>query len=481
MAVQVESVDGAVERRILIGMITSKSVLGRVTSLWDGKLFRSRWSNALAALCVDFYKKHNEAPNKAIDSLYESWAVGQRDKATVDLLNNFLVSLDGDYRQLGKDVNPDHVIDIAGKHFREVKLTALKDDLETALAAHDLERGEKIAAAYRRVEMGNGTGVALFNDCEEVKAIFAEDNNEVLVRYPGALGEHFGDDLARDCFVVFEGTAKSTKSFWLQDVAWRGMCSRKKVAYFEAGDLSKHQVELRFMVRASGHPSRSTANKHPYWPCTVNVPSKMEVKEHATKHYRRAVITSHQQLDFEDKLDYDSAWAACKKVMNTHLKSKYPYFQLSVHANSTLTIDGIRTVLDAYAAQDWYPDILVVDYADIMAWPLGSKDERDAINTTWKQLRRLSQELHCLVVTATQADADGYDKEILTRKNFSGDRRKNDHISVMYGINMTDDEREAGVCRLNTVARRDGAFVGKRCVHVAQCLPLGRPAVLSSF
>ena len=82
-------------------------------------------------------------------------------------------------------------------------------------------------------------------------------------------------------------------------------------------------------------------------------------------------------------------------------------------------------------------DVVVVDYADILRPPPGRMEPRDQANEVWKQLRALSSALHCLVVTATQANRAGYDRELLGMTNISEDKRKLAHANGVIGINMT--------------------------------------------
>lgn len=122
-----------------------------------------------------------------------------------------------------------------------------------------------------------------------------------------------------------------------------------------------------------------------------------------------------------------------------------------------------------------------IDYADILAPVFPKEDKRDQINTTWQMMRRLSQEMHGLVVTATQADADSFNSDLQRRKNFSNDRRKYDHVTGMFALNQTDKEKGEGRMRLNWLQLRDGAFTETKCVHVAGCLAIADPWVCSCW
>ena len=51
----------------------------------------------------------------------------------------------------------------------------------------------------------------------------------------------------------------------------------------------------------------------------------------------------------------------------------------------------------------------------------------------------------------------------------------------MFGINMSTDEKDAGVSRINVINRREGDFNSRRPAYVAGCLALANPAIVSVF
>jgi len=98
-------------------------------------------------------------------------------------------------------------------------------------------------------------------------------------------------------------------------------------------------------------------------------------------------------------------------------------------------------------------------------------------------LRGLSQERHVLVVTATQADSESYERKRLTMSNFSEDKRKLSHVTAMYGLNQDPQGREKklGILRINEIVVREGEFSNDREVWVLQDLAAGRPFLESFF
>jgi hypothetical protein len=256
------------------------------------------------------------------------------------------------------------------------------------------------------------------------------------------------------------------KSWWLEDVAYRGMLQRRRVAYFEAGDMSQNQVMRRLMVRAAGRPLPAK---------TIEYPTSIE------KDGAYSVEVETEDRVYKNRLSWRAARKACKRIMHKKLKSKEPYFKLSCHPNSTLSVSMIADTVGNWAREGWTADIIVIDYADILLMNGHGLEGRDLINDTWKKLRSLSQRFHCLVVTATQADAASYDQVIITKKNFSEDKRKLAHVTGMIGINQSAEEKDLGVMRLNWLKIRDESFSEKRCVFVAGCLSVSNPAIRSTF
>lgn len=124
-----------------------------------------------------------------------------------------------------------------------------------------------------------------------------------------------------------------------------------------------------------------------------------------------------------------------------------------------------------------------IDYADILdhGGASGKEDSRDRINNSWKKMRAMSQEYHCLVLTATQAKATAYNAKTMDMSHFSEDKRKFAHVTGMLGLNRTPEERAQQLTRLGWLVLRESGFEIGRNVSAAGCLSLGNPAIRSSW
>lgn len=455
------------ERRLLISLVVDKTVLGAVTNRWekDG-LFSNRWSNLIANWCVDHYRKYKKAPGKVVEGLFDSWAAeGHKDKETVKFAEQFLASLSGQYESQKRATQSEYMLDLAGTYFTEVRMKKVMEEVQGHLEAKDHKKAQTAWNKYHAVELGMETGSNIVDEENCMSAAF-EERRKPLVKYPGAMGTFFDTALERDALIAFMGPEKSGKSFCLIDVGWTAMLQKKKVVFFAVGDMSKNQMLRRIGVRAAQVPMK---------PCTVRKP--IQIEPSSSDDPPNVIM---EERVYEYGLTGDQAWRAICKVRDKRGLAK-DQFKLSVHPNNSISYLGIESWLDGQARDGWVPDVIVIDYADILAPVNGTAETRDQINTTWKGLRSLSQKMHCLVVTATQADAASYNTKTLDRSNFSEDKRKLAHATGVIGINQNDQEKRNGIHRYNWIVVREQEFDIKKCVYAAGCLALCRPMMFSTF
>lgn len=486
-------VEAGSDHQVLIAMITNKQVLAQIAAKWDKNLFYSKWSQFIAYLCVKFYEQHQDAPGIHIKDSFIKYAEKKlHSEEERELASQYLAQLNQEYLEQNTNANASYLTDIAGLHFREVQVKRFKNELDSLLLENEVEKIEQLIADYKKVEIGNKVAVDFLKDEAKVRAVFNTISADSLVPFGDstisglewdknndALKRFFHGTLCPGKFVAFMASEKSTKSYWLLDLAWRAILAKKKVAYFEAGDLTEEQIGERILTRVSNTPIT-----HP------NPDGKLPFDVLFPKEVAFTIIDDKRIADprtdaktITKLLDADTAWKYCQKVYDKTIKTKDSYFRLSCFPNDTLSVDTIHNTILDLKNDNWIPDVIIVDYADILAFPSvrGETKERDLINRNWKKLRALSMKFNCLVLTATQADAASYETNTLCKKNFSEDKRKYSHVTAMVGINRTDSDVESSTCRLNWLIRRDGASKLKACVTVGQCLTLANPSTCSAF
>jgi hypothetical protein len=441
-------------------------------------MFSSRYSNLIGQWCIDHHRKYGKAPNRDITGYFLSWADnGNSSKEDVRSIEELLSFL-SDEDRVSESPTVDYLVDLAGRVFNKARLLKLCEQVKDKLDSGDDDGADALISAHRRVELGMGSGVALLNDKEAILSTFREDAGESLINYPGALGKFFKGQLQRDAFVGVMAPQKTGKSWWLTDMAWRALLGRFRVAYFQVGDLTERQVKERIVIRVSGKPVYSPSGK---WPMKVDYPTSIRVPEPSTDSKPMAEV-SLEKMVFSGPLSGIDAWHDCERFVHDRLRTNRILFRLFYCPTLGINVDGVKDVLETWAAEGWVADVVLIDYADNLAPPNGDfRERRDQVEQTWARMRQISETLHCLVVTATQVNKEAYSAWVMNKTHFAADNRKFNHVTGMIGLNQTGKEKEANVMRLNWIALRSGAFSVFHCCHVAGCLALARPAVLSAF
>ncbi|MDR0611058.1 MAG: hypothetical protein LBG58_13180 [Planctomycetaceae bacterium] len=277
------------------------------------------------------------------------------------------------------------------------------------------------------------------------------------------MAHFFGDSFSRDSLIGFLAAEKSGKSMMLLDIAWRAVREKHKVAFFEVGDMSQNQVMLRLMAHITGIPKKHGRYKYP---TSLRVDRKHNVE----------ISHDERKIKEGEELSADDAISECRKLLKKHGDNEF--FRLSVHPNNSIGVLGIESRLDMWERSGWMPDVIVIDYADLLIPPNTRQEKRYQVDETWKQLRGLSQSRHCLVVTATQADAASYRAKILDKSNFSESKTKLAHVTGMIGINASQSDRDKYIRRLNWIVRREAEYNELECLYIAGCLAMCRPMIL---
>lgn len=499
-----------IERKIITGMIVSDRYMRECDlMLTNIHLLESPLIKKIVEWCKDYYKSHGKSPGKDIEIIYDSKVRDGLNEEQADSIGDILSEISEEFEKGEyKDLNTDFLLDETEKYFKKRSLEILAEDMKIALEGDDLETAEKRFNDFKRVERVTGVCVNPLSDPEVIRAAF-EEPPEPLIKFPGALGEMLNHEMVRDSLVGILAPEKRGKTWWMIEFAMRALRAHKKVAFFEVGDMSRDQFVRRihtyiqrrnYLSRYCGkflmpimdchhnqidkcdNPERSCfiglyesknqkmsykeASALGYLPCTFCAKDREFSKEYKGAHWFKYVETKPFTWGEALKAGKDFETTICG-----------PHnFRLSVHSSDTLTVEGMNAQLENwYSLDDFSPDVIIGDYADILAASNSYVETRHQENHKWKGLRRMSQDWHSLVITASQADADSYDKKILSLKNFSEDKRKYAHVTMMIALNQTPEEKREGIMRISQLLVRESDFDMKRTVKVLQCLNNGRP------
>src|SRR4030067_1838656 len=103
------------------------------------------------------------------------------------------------------------------------------------------------------------------------------------------------------------------------------------------------------------------------------------------------------------------------------------------------------------------PDIIITDYASIMAPEHHYNDPRHNIDDIFKANKRIAQTRSALVVTGTQSLGIGrsaLSKDMQSEEDVGGNAYILAHLDIMMTLDQTPNEKENGIWRMGIIEHR---------------------------
>ena len=512
-----------IERRIITGMIISTEYLQRIQPFWDATLLESTEFRKVATWCMEYFNKYKRAPDADIESIFVDH-IKTLPKADVAYIEDVLSDLSDEYGR-GTQFNAAYLYDKTVEYFKGRQIDRHNEEVQGLIEMGKVTEAELLAQSYQPTiveTMSVGLDLSGRDALQRIEEAFSDTAQRVL-SYPGTLGAMWNEHLVRGGFVAFLGPEKRGKTFMLIELAMRAFRQKANVAFFEAGDMTESQMLKRiciYQARRSDRERYCGEHFRPVGDCIFNQLNLCTREDRNCDHgifdvsledfnrNRNKYVTAEVLAEcFEQYPDYEpcdsatcpqrsgTAWirkvsavqpldaGTAKKELRKFVRRYKRHFKLATYASNMLTVEEIERCINHWERYDnFVPDVILIDYADLLDAGPDVKEFRHRQNAVWQKLRGLSQKRHALVITATQADADSYVRGRLGLSNFSEDKRKYGHVTAMYGLNQDPQGREKklGILRINEIVVREGEFSNDHEVHVLQDLYQGRP-FLESF
>jgi len=512
-----------IERKIIIGLITQTEYLRQLEEIWNQDYIESSTAQKISSWCWEYFRKYRQAPLENIEMIYIRKLRGKKlDKDEAEEIEGeILPNLSEEYEKKG--INITYLLEETKDYFNERQVTLHNERVSFLLAKNKVEEAQKEIENFKPVsfkqEEENELDLSTERLLTKIESAF-DTTYQNVIRFPGALGEFWNEQLVRGGFVSLLAPEKRGKTYILLEFMMRAYKQKRKVAFFQAGDMTENQQLIRTCVYLA---ERSNLEKY----CGIQYVPTQDCIKNQTDNCNRAIrecnfgvfkmkeedirknITKKELIEaYKENPTYKpcyncpewmrNRWGTvwlkevdlkhaltvreAKKYAKKFFIDTHQSIKLSTHVNGTLTLSKIKSTLKKWKDKEAFiPDVILIDYADLLEAET-RMEERPKQNYIWKGLRALSQEFDCLVIAPTQADAASYKAYRLELDNFSEDKRKYAHVTAMYGLNQDPSgrEKELGIMRINKIVIREGDFHSSHEVHVLQRLQMGRPH-LGSF
>ena len=499
------------ERLIIIGLITSTDFIKQIRTALHLEYIESHAASTLATWCFEYFDEFSRAPGKDIELIYyEKLRLGQIPKeVAVELEEDILPGLSEEYENTGTDV--DVLLKKTYIYIQERSLVHLRNTVDFLIEKGELDSAEKIVQDFKVTT--EKKQALLLNSEEGIDRIIESlvETAKPLIKFHGPLGEMWNSQFTRGSFIGFLAPEKRGKSIILMNIAVKARLQGLDVAYILAGDMSESQALRRLAINITKKPRNPQYVGERLIAVKDCVKNQLNLCDKPVRECDFGIfedrgwneVSLRKEVTYEELLEAykdEPAYKHCfnceeyltkpwgvtylekrnfielkvkdaKNTLTRHFK-KGGELRISAHANNTLTMAEFQKILDTWEMHDnWVPDVIIVDYADLLEADK-AMEERQRQNYIWSRLRSINLKTNCLMITATQADADSYERDLLTLKNYSEDKRKYGHVTAMYGLNLDKDGREKklNIMRINEILLREAEYDTKSCVTVLQTL-----------
>lgn len=521
-----KTIDRDLEKRILTALIVSTSILQKVRPLYRAQYFELTHCQKVSQWVMDYFDTYGEAPYRHFQDLFNSCKTDLSPQE-LEIIENFLVELSEQF--VNEDgVNEAYLLDKITHYFKKQGLIRNAKELLALAEAGDVEKAELVIANFREISVSGSEWVSPFTDHAFMSRALSSDNANVLEL--DTIGSLVGS-VKPGWLISFLGPMKRGKTWALQNIAMDLLTRKKKVCvislemdklhlapryYMQMGNfLHVEQHERKYLkLKSYTIPSyRKFVNgertivpsktrdewqaeiRVPVFDCVKNRNNSCRKKNRTNKEpfpgvYADEVETTYTPCAVCKDVDPDFEpvvwWRQESKPLLSEATYNYRHksFALQFPPNNLRMLSypaysaNLRTVVQALDlleyTEGFIPDIILIDYADILAPEDSRVTGRDAIDLTWKALKNLAATRNCVVATASQAGRRALNARTVDTTDISEDIRKLAHVDAMIGLNQTPVERDAGIMRLTCIAHRWMPSSVNRSLTVLQSLRSGQ-------
>ena len=390
------------QEKIFQSLISDREWAAQMVEVMNPTFFDLNYLEFLGDKFFSYYKKYKSFPTLGLLITIVKDSLGQRDDEVLrDQIVSFLyrIKTSPDIGDLG--YVKDKSLDFCRKQ-------AFKDALEQAVDLIQTEKFEPVLTLMRNavsVGLPSSVGHDFF---EDVEARFVKINRQVC---PTGLPKLDSKDILRgglgrgEIGVVTANTGVG-KSHWLVAMGANAMRAGKNVLHYTF-ELTEHAVGLRYDSNL----------------CDISSNEVQDQKEEVLKKYE----------DME---------------LGRLIIKEYP-----TGAATSITI---RNHIEKLMLKGFTPSVIIIDYADIMRSTRNYDSLRHELKLIYEELRNLAMDLNVPIWTASQANRESAQSDIVGLENMSEAYGKAMVADLVISISRKAAEKSGGTGRLFVAKNRAG-------------------------
>ena len=433
--------------------------------------FKNRLAYEVYGWVMDYFIQYKSAPGNHIQELLEE----KGKNLSEEEYNDFVFFLD---RAADAKPNREFILNNVAVYIRRQAIDRALD--EASLLKEENKLDDAIRVLKESFAVGidsHDYGLDFFSD--KTRYIRRGIKDEIVFKTMLPEVDSFlGGGLKTKWLGMTVATMKRGKSWFLCHLARSGIIQGKNVLYVTL-EMTKEEVQDRMDMMLGSFLSRPTKGN------TVKLPQYVCGDWHARKfcriagkmgkrsdcgncHHRKEgfVVTETKKFKTLESSKNVRKVVAAADMFGGRLFIK----ECTSRKTNIFTLEGLLD--DLISFKDFYPEVVLLDYADLMSSRKPHKEKRDSLDEIYKDLKDIAKERDCLVFTASQAIRAAIDKSALSQKDVAEDIRKFAHIDVGFMMGSTASQRLEGVMNFVCAAFRHGRQ--DWAVELLQCYDIGQ-------
>jgi replicative DNA helicase len=117
---------------------------------------------------------------------------------------------------------------------------------------------------------------------------------------------------------------------------------------------------------------------------------------------------------------------------------------------------SLRTHLEKLRMRDIIPDMIIIDYGDLLRPISGKNEKRHELESIYEEMRGLAQEFNCTCWTASQTNRSGLNAEVITMESISEAFNKCFVADFIFSLSRTVEDKQSNTGRLFVAKNRNG-------------------------
>jgi len=126
------------------------------------------------------------------------------------------------------------------------------------------------------------------------------------------------------------------------------------------------------------------------------------------------------------------------------------------YPTKSASVNTLKNHLEKLINRGFKPDVILVDYGDLLRPISTLKEKRHELETIYEQLRALAQIHNCCVWTASQTNRSGLNAEVITMESISEAFNKCFVADFIFSISRTSEDKLSNSGRIFIAKNRNG-------------------------